>query len=330
MTDRLRSTVERTDPDELLRLIDGLTSAEDWDEVYRLGVLCRDAVERGKQLWGVAEHVDYRLALEAPGRWAGWAAGGSREIHAGPASRGGGIHPRLGRAGTTPRSRTSPTMTAHERVVRGDDLAEEPMVDQAVLEIPMRLESWEPDYQVATFRSDRLDFPSPPLPEMERFESGDAPRVADVAVAEAMLGLGSVPWQLMSRTVVPRPSPSKVVPRMQSVRSGLGGAGSPGSTHPKVCDGWLGRRPMAERMAGGGDRRRQVRGLADGGSIGRRRMAAGTRPNGGSDRAIGVVPVGRSGARYRLVSPDRGRRRCSSPGLGALRPGRGMSHGVRR
>ena len=194
MTDRLRSTVERNDPDELLRLIDGLTSAEDWDEVYRLGVLCRDAVERGKQLWGVAEHVDYRLALEAPGRWAGRAVqAGAGRYTLGP------LHEVA--ASTHDWDELAPhlapglplTMTAHERVVRGDDLAEEPMVDQAVLEIPMRLESWEPDYQVATFRSDRLDFPSPPLPEMERFESGDAPRVADVAVAEAMLGLVR-PW----------------------------------------------------------------------------------------------------------------------------------------
>ena len=251
MTDRLRSTVERNDPDELLRLIDGLTSAEDWDEVYRLGVLCRDAVERGKQLWGVAEHVDYRLALEAPGRWAGRAVqAGAGRYTLGP------LHEVA--ASTHDWDELAPhlapglplTMTAHERVVRGDDLAEEPMVDQAVLEIPMRLESWEPDYQVATFRSDRLDFPSPPLPEMERFESGDAPRVADVAVAEAMLGLVR-PWSDESNgraeTVAVEGGATDAIGAL-----GLGGAGSPGSTHPKVCDGWLGRRPMAERMAGGG------------------------------------------------------------------------------
>ena len=194
MTDTLRSAVERNDPDELLRLIDGLTSAEEWGEVHRLGVLCRDAVERGKQLWGVAEHVDYRLALEAPPNWAGAAVQeGAGRYTLGP------LHEVA--ASTHVWNELVPhlaaglplTMTAHERVVRGDDLAEEPRVDPAVLEIPLRLEPWEPRYQVATFHSDRLDFPSPMLPDMERFESGDAPRVADVEVSEAMLGLVR-PW----------------------------------------------------------------------------------------------------------------------------------------
>ncbi|HEX2369676.1 MAG TPA: hypothetical protein VHM94_10615 [Acidimicrobiia bacterium] len=194
MTDRLRPAVERNDPDELLRLIDGLTAAQEWEELHRLGVLCRDAVERGKQLWGVAEHVDYRLALEAPGPWAGPAvqAGAGRytlgPLHEVAASTHdwGELAPHL--APGLPL-----TMTAHERVVRGDDLAEEPQVNAAVLEIPLRLEPWEPVYQLATFQSDRLDFPSPPLPEMGWFESDDARRMVDDDVAEALLGLVR-PW----------------------------------------------------------------------------------------------------------------------------------------
>jgi hypothetical protein len=194
VTDRLRSAVERNDPDELLRLIDGLTAARDWKEVHRLGVLCRDAVERGKQLWGVAEHVDYRLALEAPAKWAGPAvqAGAGRytlgPLHEVAASthEWEELAPHLARG-------LPLTMTAHERVIRGDNLMELPLVDPAVLEIPLRLEPWEPVYQLATFHSDRLDFPSPPLPEMERFESRDALRMPDVEVVEALLGLVR-PW----------------------------------------------------------------------------------------------------------------------------------------
>jgi hypothetical protein len=67
----IAAAVERGDPDELLRVIDGLCEARDWDGLVDLKDRCLHAVERGKQLWGVAEHVDYRLALEAPGPWAG-------------------------------------------------------------------------------------------------------------------------------------------------------------------------------------------------------------------------------------------------------------------
>ena len=190
------------------------------------------------------------------------------------------------------------------------------MVDPAVLEIPMRLESWEPDYQVATFRSDRLDFPSPPLPEMERFESGDAPRVADVAVAEAMLGTGP---SLERRVERSRRDRRRRRWCHGCNRCARGSAGPDRPARPI-------RRSAMDGLGGGrwrsawpeeGDRRRQVRGLVDGGGIGRRRMAAGTRPNGGSDRAVGVVPVGRSGARIPV-----GRSGSRSPTLLVAGPGR--------
>jgi len=49
----------------------GLCGRLDWEALVDLKARCRHAVDRGKQLWAVADHIEYRLALEAPGMWAG-------------------------------------------------------------------------------------------------------------------------------------------------------------------------------------------------------------------------------------------------------------------
>ena len=48
--------------DKLVRCIRGAL----WDAIIDLRHRCREAVERGKQLWGVAHYANYRLALDAP------------------------------------------------------------------------------------------------------------------------------------------------------------------------------------------------------------------------------------------------------------------------
>ena len=58
------------DIDELTRHVDRLCSARDWDELLQLRDICVAALQRGKQLWSVAAHAEYRLALEAPAPWA--------------------------------------------------------------------------------------------------------------------------------------------------------------------------------------------------------------------------------------------------------------------
>jgi len=50
---------------------------------------------------------------------------------------------------------------AHEWVLRGEDLRHEPTIDDAVLELPLMLESWEPGYQIAKYRRAKAEFPSP-------------------------------------------------------------------------------------------------------------------------------------------------------------------------
>ncbi len=66
----LAELVEIGDLDELLRATDALVEVRDWTGLVELRDRCRKAVERGKQLWPAANHVEYRLALEAPGEFA--------------------------------------------------------------------------------------------------------------------------------------------------------------------------------------------------------------------------------------------------------------------
>ena len=117
MAEDLAELVEIGDLDELLRATDRLCDAREWAALVELRDRCRKAVERGKQLWPAANHMEYRLALEAPGEFAARmltdVAGSSvsahwrrsrRRVTSGPSSR------RMYRA------RRRRSMCAHERV----------------------------------------------------------------------------------------------------------------------------------------------------------------------------------------------------------------------
>src|SRR2546421_11820164 len=66
----LDDLVEAAETNPLLRRVDALCDARAWDDLVELARRCREAYERGKQLWPIAEHIDYRLALEASPRYA--------------------------------------------------------------------------------------------------------------------------------------------------------------------------------------------------------------------------------------------------------------------
>ena len=83
--------VELADLDELVRQIDRLCDDDDWDGLVDLRDRCRAALERGKQLWPAASLAEYRLALDAPGSFAGQVLVPGHGAHgAGAAARGGG------------------------------------------------------------------------------------------------------------------------------------------------------------------------------------------------------------------------------------------------
>lgn len=193
-TDPIADAIAAGDLDRLVRLVDGLCASREWDAVVRLRDRCRDALERGLQLWPAAEFAEYRLALEAPARYAATVVvEGAGRFALGPLWEVA--------ASTHEWSELSPhvppgparAMAAHERVVRGEDLRDDDTFDHRVLDLPGVLAPWEPRYPVAVFRGDSADFPSPPPPRLAPFELPD-PGMAldDEESTEALLDLAGI------------------------------------------------------------------------------------------------------------------------------------------
>ena len=164
MTPTSAELVELGDLDELTRHVDRLVSQRDWDGLVDLRDRCRKALERGKQLWPVAAHAEYRLALEAPGPWA------AAVLDSSTARFTLGPLPEVA-ASTHTWADLAPSVTigpaaalaAAERVVRGEDLSDDPVAASLpmVTEVPLRLEPWEPAYALAEYHHDKADFPAP-------------------------------------------------------------------------------------------------------------------------------------------------------------------------
>lgn len=190
---RTAALVERGDLDELLRHVDRLCAADDWEGLVELRDLCRAALQRGRQLWPAAAHAEYRLALEAPGRWAArmlvpeagrFAPGPLTEVAA-------STHTWEELAPHAPPGPTA-TLAAHERVVRGEDLAGDDRLDHGVLEVPPVLQSWEPAYPLANYEPHDSDFPAPPLPDPAPVELPAWVRpVPDAEACRALVELAS-------------------------------------------------------------------------------------------------------------------------------------------
>src|SRR3954469_1722232 len=163
MTDDLAELVEIGDLDELIRATDRLCDAREWALLVEVRDRCRKAVARAKQLWPAANHVEYRLALEAPGEYAArmltdvaglFGLGPLAEVAA-------ARHSWADLAPFVPRTPTA-AMCAHERVMRGEDLTDVDLGGPDPLEVPRVLCDWEPAYPLAEHRSHDAAFPSPP------------------------------------------------------------------------------------------------------------------------------------------------------------------------
>lgn len=161
--------VELGDLDGLTRHVNRLVASSGWRELAALRLRCRLALERGKQLWAVAAHIEYRLALEAPGRW------GALMLESAPGRFALGPLPEVAAsahawAELSPHLHATPeaAMAAHERVVRGEDLTGDPVAIglPEVLDLPLRLEPWEPSYALAEYHADRMGAPPPRLPPL--------------------------------------------------------------------------------------------------------------------------------------------------------------------
>lgn len=186
----IQALVEASDFRALLNAIDRFVDAGDWDAIVTLRDRCNEAVERGKQVWGVSQFAEYRLALDAPADYAGrvvkegagrYALGPLWEVAASKHTWAE-LDPHL----SDVRLRA---FAAHERAIRGDAVAGAD-IDHQVVDVPLELEAWEPPYPVAAYRSDRASFPERDLPEMEWVDLGDpATPVTNDDAAEALLDL---------------------------------------------------------------------------------------------------------------------------------------------
>ena len=186
--------VELGDLDELVRLVDRLCGAANWDGILELRDRCRAALHRGKQLWPAAAHAEYRLALEAPARWAAVVLEpGAGRFALGPLTEvAASTHSWAELAPHVPAGPMS-AMVAHERVVRGEDLQGDARVDRQVLELPLVLQPWEPNYPVAEYGAHEAMFPSPSLPRLLPVRlAGGARRAEETEGSQALAELAAV------------------------------------------------------------------------------------------------------------------------------------------
>lgn len=157
-----QALVDQGDPDELLLAVERLSAAEQWDELAELGQRCRAAVELGRQLWGVAAYIDYRLALEGPASHAAAVLSpGASRFTLGPLTEvAAGSHDWASLAPHLTDEVTAVTV-AEERVIRGEDLRDEWVAEVAPL--PLCLQPWEPAYALPVYRDRSAEFAAPSL-----------------------------------------------------------------------------------------------------------------------------------------------------------------------
>ena len=192
--DRLRALIEGSNLDGLVRFIDGLVTAREWEGLLEVRDGCLEAVGRGKQLWGAAQFAEYRIALDAPAPLAGAVVvPGAGRFALGPLWEVA--------ASTHPWSELDPHLSdptvrafaAHERSIRGEDVGGA-AIDPRILEVPVELAPWEVGYPVAAYRGDRADFPERDLPDLAWVDlPAAAPSGAQDEGVEGLLELVK-PW----------------------------------------------------------------------------------------------------------------------------------------
>lgn len=186
---RAVEAIETSDTDELLRVVDGYCASRAWDDLIELRHRCAEAVSRGKQVWGVEEHIRYRLALEAPAAIAGpIVAEGQSRFALGPLPEVAAstktwaeLEPHL------PPGPERDTVAA-ERVVRGEP------VDVPIPDLPSELETWEPAYQLAVYKKDKVETPSPATPATSLVVLPEAFTAIEDPHSTAALGDLVEPW----------------------------------------------------------------------------------------------------------------------------------------
>ena len=196
MNQGLEELIEAADLNGLLRAIDGLVGARAWDEMLELADRCDDAIERGKQMWPIIAHIDYRIALEAPGSYAADVLESElSRFLLGPLTEVAASTHTWGELAPYLKTPQAAAYVAHERVLRGEVLTDRDGTHPEVLEIPLCLVEWEPTYALATYRADHVEVAEPwePRAPLRSVAPAPGPELTDDEVVAALLELVT-PW----------------------------------------------------------------------------------------------------------------------------------------
>ncbi len=162
MNDDLDQLIRRADLDELVRHVDATCSARDWDHLVDIRDAARSAVSTGRQLWPIATLANYRLALWAPAEHAVRALDDTaRTFMPGPVSEIIAVYHRWEDLDDHLAEGHDRSLVAHERALRGDIVEQH---ETSVLDLPFEIQPWEPQYELASYNDDGVDFPAPELP----------------------------------------------------------------------------------------------------------------------------------------------------------------------
>ncbi len=192
----LEEFVEAADLNALLRAVDGLVAGRQWDRLVDLAEMCEDALERGKQLWPIADHIDYRLALDAPGDYAGNVLGpDTSRFVLGPLTEVAASTHKWHALADHLESGVVAAYVAQECVLRGEKLGGDDRAHPEVLELPVELLDYEPTYCLATYRSNTVEVAEPWEPDsaMETTRPRPTDELDEPELAEALLELVT-PW----------------------------------------------------------------------------------------------------------------------------------------
>jgi hypothetical protein len=196
VTPNFSALVEAADLNALLRAVDGLVASRDWDDLIELADRCEEAVDRGKQLWPIAAHIDYRLALEAPGEYAAQVlAQPTSRFSAGPLTEVAASTHSWSELASEIELPQAAAYVAQERVLRGEVLVGDERAHLEVLEMPGALAKWEPSYALATYKATYVEVAEPwsGAVGLHVATAAPAPESDDQEAVDALLALVE-PW----------------------------------------------------------------------------------------------------------------------------------------
>lgn len=250
----LRDLIEAADLNGLLRAVDALCGRRAWDELIELANSCEDAIERGKQLWPIAAHVDYRLALEAPGEIAASVIDpDATRLGLGPLTEVAASTHAWDELAPYLDAPQSAAFVAQERVLRGEKLTGDDRAHPEVLELPLELGSWEPAYRLPVYGKDHVEVQEPWDPVMlRRVDVAPAPAIDDPDIEHVLLELVR-PWTTESNGAA----------RAAVVEGGPGAAAGAISDEVRIAE-----------VTGADALQRMAWAAASGGAYGRRRGGA--------------------------------------------------------